>query len=115
MAIAIVKRRIPWSMRSRMQMLGSARAAYYGYISRTSDQRPIVTAHLKVDRAVHQTAPRRSVGIPGGGISLMGVVITRPIKRAVIAGSYTPFMRLALLPVHVVSSDLESVMNQFCR
>ena len=63
MAIAIVKRRIPWSMRSRMQMLGSARAAYYGYISRTSDQRPIVTAHLKVDRAVHQTAPRRSVGI----------------------------------------------------
>ena len=30
------------------------------------------------------------MGIPGGGISLMGVVITGPIKRAVIAGSYTP-------------------------
>ena len=33
---------------------------------------------------------RGTVGIPGGGISLMGVVITGPIKRAVIAGSYTP-------------------------
>ena len=31
-----------------------------------------------------------SVGIPDSGISLMGVVITGPIKRAVIAGSYTP-------------------------
>ena len=30
------------------------------------------------------------VGIPDSGISLMGVVITGPIKRAVIAGSYTP-------------------------
>ena len=30
------------------------------------------------------------MGIPAGGISLMGVVITGPIKRAVIAGSYTP-------------------------
>ena len=30
------------------------------------------------------------MGIPDSGISLMGVVITGPIKRAVIAGSYTP-------------------------
>ena len=43
------------------------------------------------------------MGIPDSGISLMGVVITGPIKRAVIAGSYTPLIRLALLPVHVTS------------